>query len=236
VGQVDLKYLIDFFQLEDIWRRRNPDKLEFSWESRGKKSRIDYFLISQFSDYQVKDTCHLNAPFSDHKPVLLNLSLGRTKRGPGMWKMNVNVIRSTLFQKAFLSMWEDWVKQKARYELRTWWDLGKKRIKELAQNISKILADQKTRTLNQINNRLTFLREREGDSDEIKQLEMKLKNLYEEKGQGAKIRSRAKWWEEGEKSTKYFHSLEKKKGKTSFGTVFQIETWIEVTDADRLCC
>jgi len=38
----------------------------------------------------------------------------------------------------------------------------------------------------------------------------KLELLYEEKVQGIIIRARARWWEHGEKSTKYFLNLEKR--------------------------
>ena len=37
-----------------------------------------------------------------------------------------------------------------------------------------------------------------------------LHNIVEEQKVGAKIRSRARWAEDGEKSTKYFYNLEKK--------------------------
>ena len=37
-----------------------------------------------------------------------------------------------------------------------------------------------------------------------------LHNFVEEQKNGAKIRSRAKWVEEGERCSKYFYSLEKK--------------------------
>ena len=38
-----------------------------------------------------------------------------------------------------------------------------------------------------------------------------MQNFVEEQKHGAKIRSRAKWVEEGERSSKYFYSVEKKK-------------------------
>ena len=38
-----------------------------------------------------------------------------------------------------------------------------------------------------------------------------MQNFVEEQKHGAKIRSRAKWVEEGERSSKYFYSIEKKK-------------------------
>ena len=37
--------------------------------------------------------------------------------------------------------------------------------------------------------------------------------FFNDMGEGVKIRSRVKWWEEGERSTRYFHQLEKRKGK-----------------------
>ena len=46
VGQVDLHYLCNLFDLEDIWRRRHPDTQEFTWFGRDKKSRLDFWLTS----------------------------------------------------------------------------------------------------------------------------------------------------------------------------------------------
>ena len=43
----------------------------------------------------------------------------------------------------------------------------------------------------------------------IKSLEDTLKNIIYDEVAGAKIRSRLQWIEEGEKSTKFFHNLEK---------------------------
>lgn len=49
------------------------------------------------------------------------------------------------------------------------------------------------------------------DKSNFISLQTKLDNLYLKKAQGAYIRSRAKWIEEGEKNTSYFSGLEKKK-------------------------
>ena len=42
IGQRDIKYLMDIFDLEDIWRRRNPDKKV----SRGKVELNSHELIT----------------------------------------------------------------------------------------------------------------------------------------------------------------------------------------------
>ena len=41
IGQIDLKNDMENCDLEDIWKRRNPDIKQFSWEGRGKiKNRL----------------------------------------------------------------------------------------------------------------------------------------------------------------------------------------------------
>ena len=49
-----------------------------------------------------------------------------------------------------------------------------------------------------------------GSDKDIKECNNKLAQIYKERSEGAKVRSRSRWWEEGEKSTTYFHGLEKK--------------------------
>ena len=45
------------------------------------------------------------------------------------------------------------------------------------------------------------------------QVNRELSKLHEKKSEGAKIRSRIRWFDEGEKPTKYFHNLEKRNAK-----------------------
>ena len=53
--------------------------------------------------------------------------------------------------------------------------------------------------------------------------------MYEEEAEGVRIRSRVQWWEEGEKSTRYFYQLEKKRGKD--------QLWDQIFDEDgKLLC
>jgi hypothetical protein len=54
-------------------------------------------------------------------------------------------------------------------------------------------------------------------SAQIKQLEGLIKNYYNNKTEAAEIKSRVKWAEEGEKSTRYFFNLEKNGAKKSYG-------------------
>ena len=70
----------------------------------------------------------------------------------------------------------------------------------------------------ELEHRLDLLKTNTGDhkvfrDTEINTVKEELYAIYSNRGMGDKIRSRVQWWEEGEKSTKYFHNLEKARGK-----------------------
>jgi exonuclease III len=214
VGQIDLKQLMNSFNLEEIWRRRNPTKREFSWEGRGKKSRIDYWIVSKSLDNQINKIEYKIGPFSDHKAIFIDFRTSETQRGKGLWKMNVSVIKSKLFQESLKAMWNNWKKRKNEYQdLRVWWDIGKKHIKELSVWVSKKISTEQNKDIINLEKQLQYLEKNSASDTYIKECKNKLEQFYKEKAEGAKIRSRSTWWEEGEKSTKYFHGLEKKNGK-----------------------
>ena len=60
---------------------------------------------------------------------------------------------------------------------------------------------------------LNTLEGQESEPSEIIRTKKKLEKMHEDEGNGAKIRSRVKWFEEGEKPTQYFHNLEKRNAK-----------------------
>ena len=138
VGQVDLKVMIDNCDLEDIWRRRNPDRREYSWNCGDKYSRLDYWLVNVSLDNQIDEVYHKKCPFSDHSSVNLKFRITETDYGKGVWKMNASVLQSKLFQDSFRVMWRDWKKVEDLYnDKRVWWDIGKKANKEIGNLVFK---------------------------------------------------------------------------------------------------
>ena len=55
---------------------------------------------------------------------------------------------------------------------------------------------------------ISAIQNRDPNCPSLEGLREKQKQFYEQKANGVKIRSRAKWEEEGEKPTRFFHSLE----------------------------
>ena len=76
-GRIDMLYLTQKHDLEDIFRTRYPDKKQYTYfkndENTGQASRIDYWLtsISLNNQIEVVDS-HYN-PYSDHHGIKLSI-------------------------------------------------------------------------------------------------------------------------------------------------------------------
>ena len=214
LGQRDLSIVSDILDIEDIWRRRNPDTPEFTWRGRGRKSRIDYWLTSISLDNQIDKVFHCIAPYTDHSAINLVVNTEEVKRGPGLWKMNAKTLLDAKFRQEFTEMWTKWKSKKQNYsDVKVWWDLGKRHIKSFSIQFAK---DSK-QGCNQSPNDLKFIGEKIKELQKINADYEHLQQQYEEiftlKAEGARVRSRIKCWEEGERSNKYFYGLEKRNAK-----------------------
>ena len=49
--------------------------------------------------------------------------------------------------------------------------------------------------------------------EQLKHMRYELRKIFESKAEGSKIRSRVKWFEDGERPTRYFYGLEKRNAK-----------------------
>ena len=105
------------------------------------------------------------------------------------------------------------------------WDLIKYRIRQVSMRYSKQKARLRKVKILEIETSLTFYQGKcaaDPSTENFEQLEI-LKSKYDAHlSKGAIIRSRASWYEKGEKNTKYFLSLEshKKKAKSCVRKVF----------------
>ena len=93
---------------------------------------------------------------------------------------------------------------------RAIWDWLKFNIRSHAINYSKIKSRQKRETETRLQNEFReATRKFEDDPSEdhksrLVELKEKLELIYDEKVKGVIIRARARWYEHGEKSSKYF--------------------------------
>ena len=225
VGNRELLEIMHKFDLEDVCRRRYPEKKMFSWSRGIKASRIDMWLISKSLDNQVDKCKYKVCPLSDHDIAEVTFRTSETKFGKGIWKMNTDILMSELFQKSFKSFWSHWQIKKSDYkDIGKWWDIGKKKIKDLTINVAKSINKSRKEEIDKLEKEIENAQVANKSMESIEEMKRNLKKLLEHKGEGARIRSRVKWFEEGEKSSKYFFNLEKRNAKE--------KAWENILDAD----
>ena len=83
-----LKSILNTFNLSDVWRYKNPNNRQYTWQNNNIKCRLDYWFIPcnmlQHSECNIKV-----APVPDHMAVSLSItSSNYKKRGPGFWRFN----------------------------------------------------------------------------------------------------------------------------------------------------
>ena len=100
--------------------------------------------------------------------------------------------------------------------MKTWWDFFKESLKQDIVSFAKNKRKFASRERVVLTNRLIDLKQRlvQGDaflSSEIASLESRLKSLVFRDLEGAKIRSKVQWLENGEKPTRFFLKLERER-------------------------
>ena len=148
-------------------------------------TRIERFYTSQPITPHVSENSIVAYPHSDHDIILLTLDLDHQPRGSGYWHFNNTLLDDAIFGKEIQEFWTQWRTEKTRFPSPLeWWEAAKQNFKRIAIK------------------RSTKLRKLAG---------MERNKLEQRDLEAVKIRAKARFAEEGEKSTRYFYSLEKKK-------------------------
>ena len=95
-----LRSIMSDYELVDIYRLRNPGLRQFTWRRKTPLTmrRLDFFLISNTLQSEVKSCEHLFPLSSDHTPVKIHfLSSTDHKRGAGYWKFNNSLLENNNF-------------------------------------------------------------------------------------------------------------------------------------------
>ena len=203
--------------LRDAWREHHPKQPGFTWHRGDKSSRLDYVFSSLdlLTGSSMKKRPGL---WSDHDALLFSFQLSSITRGPGLWKFNASLLLYNDFQSSLQCALEQaLVDAPANPHLR--WEFLKMTIREFCRKFGRDkkvereteIADLKFRILD-----LDVLSEKFGlslaDQHLLASSRAKLADLVAAKSDGARIRCRTNWFQNGERSSKYFFALEKIRG------------------------
>ena len=232
------------FDLIDIWRVRYPDVKHFSW--RQKKPvvhrRLDFWLISSSIQEDIEGTDIIPAIRSDHSAITLSFNgIEEHQPGPSFWKFNASLLEDETYVSLIKDKYNSWIEEGKDFEdPRVLWDFIKYKIRQETITYSKIKARKRRE-------KLLNLEKNMKDCQSACDLDPSLKNLndletlqteydqhYEFIAQGQIIRSRANWYEQGEKSNKYFLRLENSRKKKSCIRKLNLENDNYTSDAKEI--
>ena len=217
-----LETYMDELMLIDIWRAKNESVRSFTWckPKPYTASRLDMFIINYGITQQCKTT--IEPGFStDHSLISLTILHDHIPRGKGYWKFNTMHLSDINFLH---KVNEELDQLKASFYKKS----PQQRLEEVVELITKECkawsiqkaCNQKVDVKNILEkiHKLKLKIENEKDTrirDELLITKQNYESKYDKyetmKTRGAAIRSRAKWYSEGEKSSKYFLGLEKLK-------------------------
>lgn len=246
IDKSSLRSLKSDFSLTDIWRKQNPQKILFTWSNsdHSQMSRIDRFLIANSLLPDVLSSDILPCVLSDHDFITLEFSVnGLLKHGLGVWKFNVSLLSDPDFKKLLSHTIADFKSKIHDFaSICDWWDSLKVSIRDFCIRycVRKRKSANKERTfltkcLIRARNALHARKPGLSSADsEIKNVESAHLALIRQPAEGAKIRSRAQWFEQGEKPTRYFFRLETKRSENNFFACLLDDTGVEKTSQNDL--
>lgn len=228
-NQKTREFINEYMELNDIvdiWRICNPDVFRSTYIDRRNEpnilmERIDYFLISSALVQNIVKTDILLSFVSDHAPVLIQLQIIPHIPGKGYWKLNNSLLNDDILcqeiNEAIVNIFVDL----PELDIFEKWELIKLAAREKFIVRSARLTKSRDNKLKALEKKLAFLiRERDGIEipnfsifNDLDQQILLIKSDIEEimsiKSNGCFLRSKARFFELGEKPTSYFLSLEK---------------------------
>ena len=213
------QYMEDF-ELCDTWRQRNLDRKVYTWCRRSRNnpgkisgSRIDYVLTSPMVDRWISKIDILPSYKSDHSIILFEMNPSKTVRGRGMWKMNARILSEMEYLTAVGELIQKVLENNVQLNALELWESLKLEIIFYTQEYCQVRALNKKMLFSQLEQALDKLKKKENkshnDLDLMERTQVDLDVLIEEKTKEAVFRSKAKWYGDSEKSSKYFMNLEK---------------------------
>ena len=217
--------LCSSFDLIDIWRIRNPDVKRFTWRQKNPivQRRLDFWLITSSIQEEVENVDIIPAIRTDHSAISMHINgIEEIRRGPSFWKFNSSLFEDEVYIKLVTDKYSDWLEEgKDLQDPRVLWNFIKYNIRYETITYSKQKARNRREKLSAFDEKIkecTVKCDEYPSPENLNDLEIfqtEYDRQYEYIAQGAIIRSRANWYEYGEKSNKYFLNLENYKKKSS---------------------
>ena len=159
---------------------------------------------------------------TDHSMITLGLTIQSNPKGPGLWKLNTSFLSEIEYvnkMKLIINETTQQYKDDNEVDDSLLWEMIKLKIWELSIKYGSYKKkQQKTRQMLLEDEIALLEKESEKPNDPKKEevlsrlvnAKRELEEIIEYRTKGSIVRSKAKWYNDGEKNTKYFLQLEKR--------------------------
>ena len=241
---LQVENIIEHFNLCDIWRVRNPIFRRHTYRRTKPlyQSRLDYLLISNALQDIVVLSDIIPSIYSDHSAIIFGFNTLHEKyRGKGYWKFNSALLKDTVYTDRLSEKLKEWVEQyKMLNSKQIQWEILKYEIRKFTIEYSKKIKRKQTNREHSLRQELmnleNILGHRPSDDliGQVENVKNELTKIDDNKLQGSIIRSKIKWTEEGEKSSKYFFRLEKQNYVKKHIRKLQTDSGQIITDPEKI--
>ena len=207
--------------LSDVWRNEHPNLFGYTWRSYSTPyifCRLDFVIVCE-GQLGPSYKNRINPGYrSDHAMVETNFRICTEKRGRGFWKLNCSLLNHKEYIELIEKCIVETVENNPNTEDGLLWETMKCKIRGDSIKFSAALKKADTakmleleRELTTCRNNLPLCKDTENiQAERIAVLEKEIENITHKKIMGARTRCKVSEYEQGEKSSRYFYSLEKK--------------------------
>ena len=217
-------YVLEYIEsnnLADIWRLRNPNRKHYSWRRKNPNkvaSRLDIILVDLAIASWFKYVSMKQSHRTDHLLVEGKIDILQTQRGPGLWRFNTRHLTNPEFIRLMNEQLTEQilVGQERQLNPNQLWEHVKLTLAYNAQMFSRKIARETNLIQTQLQDKIELMLQdqehlTEGDEVILERSIQDLEEFKSKKAQGAIFRSKVRWYNEGEKNSKYFFALERSK-------------------------
>jgi len=204
-------------KVNDVWRDLNPGVAKYTYR---EVSRIDYILASQLLSSMSTIGEIIQVPsIPDHKGVIIVMG-DSFDRGNGYWKLNTSILDNELYKNNIIQVINQTKQEYSELKPTLLWEMVKIRVKEASIRFCTALTRSQRKETKELERQLAEIEDimiisyEPLENQRLSRIKDRLKEIYDEtylnKAKAAQVRSKARYIEEGERSTSFFLSLEKR--------------------------
>lgn len=211
-----IETLRDEWTLTNVWRVRNPGKRGYTFQRGNYSSRLDMLLISSHLSEVVKDVKIQTLVHSDHALISCSLRPTKEERRPGLWRFDPALLTNEDFVADMSDFLTGWSAPDELLDPNSIWDWMKHEIRCHIRTFTKNIHSSEKQHISSLHRELKELYQKgdEGKDDlalEIEATRRELKEIEEAKARQTIFHSRCNWSLYGERPSKYFLNLKKRK-------------------------